>query len=149
MPEKEEEWNKDNVTNEDTEPAAEEVETGETPEVDENEADAVPETDTVTEDEALLDEAESEETEGAGVNQALFEAPKAKKKTNWTKVLTGCALILSMSGFFLLSQHLENKEAEQTAFEQTTWAESYLDSYEPVAYTFMDKAFWMNQPTRT
>ena len=141
MPEKEEEWNKDNVTNEDTEPAAEEVETGETPEVDENEADAVPETDTVTEDEAPLGETESEETEGAGVNQALFEAPKAKKKTNWTKVLTGCALILSMGGFFLLSQHLETQEAEQTAFEQTTWAESYLDTYEPVVYTFMDKAF--------
>lgn len=168
MPEKDEEWNKNEGTNEDTDAAVEEVETAETPEADESEVVVVSESDVVTDDEAPLDEAKTTEEESAidatetvdepesneeeAVSESetdedivaetpLFEAPKAKKKTNWTKILTGCAIMLSLSGFFLFSQHLENKEAEQTAFEQDVWAEAYLDTYEPVAYTFMDKAF--------
>lgn len=171
MPEKDEEWNQNEVTNEDTDAAVKEVETAETPEVDESESDTVPEAeaDAVTEDEAPLDEAktteeeasidateadeepesdpeeetvsESETDEDIVTETPHFEAPKAKKKTNWTKILTGCAIMLSLSGIFLFSQHQKVEEAEQTAFEQSTWDESYLDTYEPVAYTFMDKAF--------
>lgn len=164
MPEKDEEWNQDEVMKEDTEAAVEEIETTE---VDESEVGKVSEADAITDDEAPLDEAETikEEASIAGTDAVdepesdeeavseteteedvvtetpVFEAPKAKKKTNWTKILTGCALMLTLGGFVLFSQHLENKEAEQTAFEKGVWAEAYLETYEPVAYTFMDKAF--------
>lgn len=170
MPEKDEEWNKNEGTNEDTDAAVEEVETAETPEVDESEVVVVSEADVVTDDEAPLDEvetieeeasidaadateavdepefeeeavSESETDEDIVAETPLFEAPKAKKKTNWTKILTGCAIVLSLSGFILLSQHQKTEKAEQTAFNQSTWAEAYLDTYEPVVYTFMDKAF--------
>ena len=164
MPEKDEEWNQDEVMKKDTEAAAEEIEITE---VDESEVGVVSEADTVTDDEALLDEAETIEEEASiadadavdelesdeeAVSESetdeeivaetpLFEAPKAKKKTNWSKILTGCAIVLSLSGFILFSQHQKTEKAELTAFNQSTWDEAYLDTYEPVAYTFMDKAF--------
>lgn len=167
MPEKDEEWNKNEETNEGTEAAVEKVETAETPEVDESGVGVPSEADTVTDDEAPLDEAktieeeasiagtdavdepefveeavsESETDEDIIAETPLFEAPKAKKKTNWTKILTGCAIVLSLSGFLWFSQHQKTEKAELTAFNQSTWDEAYLDTYEPVAYTFMDKAF--------
>ena len=117
MPEKDEEWNQDEVMKKDTEAAAEEIEITE---VDESEVGVVSEADTVTDDEALLDEAETIEEEASiadadavdelesdeeAVSESetdeeivaetpLFEAPKAKTKTNWTKILTRCAILL-------------------------------------------------------
>ena len=139
MPEKDEEWNQDEVMKEDTEAAVEEIETTE---VDESEVGVVSEADAVTDDEAPLDEAETikEEASIAGTDAVdepesdeeavsetetdedvvaetpLFEAPKAKKKTNWTKILTGCALMLTLGGFVLFSQHLENQRSRTDCF---------------------------------